>query len=160
MRKWVWEFCLQNRDGTLIHESWCYGLFSSGALHYTDVIMSGMMSQLTSLTIVYSTVYSRHRSKKTSMLHIAGLCVGNSPVIGEFPAQRASNTENVSIRWHHHVSTRVSPATVLTNTWLYLQTYICRADSRLAPCQWETSLQNNTIPHWPGNQNQPCTMIC
>ena len=33
-----------------------------------DVIMSGMASQITSLTIVYSTVYSRRRSKKTSKL--------------------------------------------------------------------------------------------
>ena len=42
-------------------------------------------------------------SKKTSTLHITGLCVGNSPVTGEFPTQRASNTENVSIWWRHHL---------------------------------------------------------
>ena len=35
----------------------------------------------------------RCRSKETPKLHVTGLCVGNSPVIGEFPAQRASNTE-------------------------------------------------------------------
>ena len=34
------------------------------ALHYNDVILSAMASQITSLTIVYSTVYSRRRSKK------------------------------------------------------------------------------------------------
>ena len=39
----------------------------------------------------------RRRSKKTSKLRVTGLCVGNSPVTGEFPAQRASNAENVSI---------------------------------------------------------------
>ena len=44
----------------------------------------------------------RRRSKKTSKLRVTGLCAGNSPVIGEFPAQRASNTENVSIWWRHH----------------------------------------------------------
>ena len=33
------------------------------------------------------------RSKKTSKLCVTGLCVGNSPVTGEFPAQRASNAE-------------------------------------------------------------------
>ena len=27
---------------------------------------------------------------------------GNSPVSGEFPAQRASNAENVSIWWRYH----------------------------------------------------------
>ena len=31
------------------------------------------------------------------------MCEGNSPVTGEIPAQRASNTENVSIWWRHHV---------------------------------------------------------
>ena len=44
----------------------------------------------------------RRRSKKTSMLRVTGLCAGNSPGTGEFPAQRASNAENVSIWWRHH----------------------------------------------------------
>ena len=44
----------------------------------------------------------RRRSKKTSKLRITGLCAGNSPMAGEFPAQVASNVENVSIWWHHH----------------------------------------------------------
>ena len=35
------------------------------------------------------------RSTKTSKLHFTGLCAGNSPVTGEFPAQMASNVENV-----------------------------------------------------------------
>ena len=35
----------------------------------------------------------RHRSKKTSKLCVAGLCEGNSPMTGEFSAQRASNAE-------------------------------------------------------------------
>ena len=39
----------------------------------------------------------RRRSKKTSKLRVTGLCAGNSPVTGEFPAQIASNAENVSI---------------------------------------------------------------
>ena len=38
----------------------------------------------------------RRTSKKTSKQHVTGLCEGNSPVAGEFPAQRASNAENVS----------------------------------------------------------------
>ena len=44
----------------------------------------------------------RPRSKKTLKLRVTGLCVGNSPVTGEFPAQMASNAENVSIWWRHH----------------------------------------------------------
>ena len=44
----------------------------------------------------------RCRSKKTSKLRVTGLCAGNSPGTGEFPAQMASNAENVSIWWYHH----------------------------------------------------------
>ena len=64
--------------------------------HYNDVIMSTIASQITSLTIVYSTVYSgadqiKHQSSETS------------PGTGEFPTQMASYAENVSIWWRHHV---------------------------------------------------------
>ena len=69
--------------------------------HYRDVIMGAMASRITSLTIVYSAVHSG--PKKTSKLRVTGLCVWNSPVTGEFPAQMASNAENVSIWWRHHV---------------------------------------------------------
>ena len=44
----------------------------------------------------------KRRSKKTRKLRVTGLCAGNSSVTGEFPAQMASNTENVSIWWRHH----------------------------------------------------------
>ena len=44
----------------------------------------------------------RRRSKKASKLRVTGLCAGNSPGTGEFPAQMASNAENVSIWWRHH----------------------------------------------------------
>ena len=45
----------------------------------------------------------RRRSKKTSKFCVTGLCAGNSPVTGEFPAQMTSNAKNVSIWWRHHV---------------------------------------------------------
>ena len=45
----------------------------------------------------------RRRSKKTSKLRVTGLCAGNSPETGEFPAQMASNATKVSIWWRHHV---------------------------------------------------------
>ena len=61
--------------------------------------MGTMASQITSITIVYSIVYSGADKKKTSKLRVTGLCEGNSPVTGEFPAQMASNAENVSISW-------------------------------------------------------------
>ena len=47
----------------------------------------------------------RCRSKKTSKLRATGLCAGNSPGTGEFPAQMASYAENVSIWWRHHEPT-------------------------------------------------------
>ena len=43
-------------------------------------------------------------SKKTSKHRVTGLCEGNSPVTGEFPAQRASNAKNVFIWWRHHAT--------------------------------------------------------
>ena len=51
--------------------------------------------------IVYSTVCSgadQRKHQSSASLTFAG----NSPVTGEFPAQRASNAENVSIWWRHH----------------------------------------------------------
>ena len=66
--------------------------------------MNAMASQITSLTIVYSTVHPRHRSKKTTKLRVTGLCVRSSPVTDEFPTQTASNAENVSIWWRHHAN--------------------------------------------------------
>ena len=46
----------------------------------------------------------RHRSRKTSKLRATGLCVRNSQGTGEFPAQKASNVENVSIWWCHLIA--------------------------------------------------------
>ena len=46
----------------------------------------------------------RRKSKKTSKLRVTGLCAGNSPGTGEFPAQMASYAENVAISWRHHAS--------------------------------------------------------
>ena len=50
--------------------------------------MSALASQITSLTIVYSTVYAGTFGKKTSKLRATGLYEGNSPVTGDFPAQK------------------------------------------------------------------------
>ena len=47
----------------------------------------------------------RRRSKKTSKLRVTGLCVGNSPVTGEFLRQRVSNAKNVFISWRHLITT-------------------------------------------------------
>ena len=44
----------------------------------------------------------RHWWKKTSKLRTTGLCEGTSPVTGEFPTQRASNAQHVTIWWRNH----------------------------------------------------------
>ena len=64
--------------------------------------MGAMAYQITSLIIGLLNRLFRRRTKKTSKPRVTGLCVGNSPVTGEFPAQMASNAENVSIWWRHH----------------------------------------------------------
>ena len=63
--------------------------------------MGAMASQITSLTIVYLTVYSGSDQRKTPKPRVTGLCAESSPPIGEFPVQMASNIDNVSIWWHH-----------------------------------------------------------
>ena len=76
----------------------------SFCLHYCDVIMGSIASNHQPHECLLNRSFG-HRSKKTSKLRVTGLCVGNSPETGEFPAQMVSNAENVSIRWRHHVST-------------------------------------------------------
>ena len=65
----------------------------------------------------------RRRSKKTSKLHVTGLCEGNSLMTGGFPAQRASVAENVSVWWRHHVTCFIIVAGWESDTdlrWTYL----------------------------------------
>ena len=57
----------------------------------------------------------RRRSKKTWKLRATGLCAGNSPVTGEFPAPMASNAENVSIWWRHHENDIISVSVYVKN---------------------------------------------
>ena len=84
--------------------------------HYCDVIMSAIASQITvSLWLINRLI--RRRSKKTWKLRVTGLCAGNSPVTGEFPAQRASNVENVSIWWRHYI-TVMSGILQTSRSWL------------------------------------------
>ena len=70
---------------------------SSSCEHYSAVIMNAMVSQITSLM-----TFIQVQIKENWKFRVTGLCEGNSPVTGEFPAQWASNEENVSIWWRHH----------------------------------------------------------
>ena len=69
-----------------------------GLFHYNDVTMGAMASQINSLTIVYSSVYSsadqgRHQSSG-SLAFVWGIHQWS---------ENSSNAENVSIWWRHHV---------------------------------------------------------
>ena len=74
--------------------------------YYDDIVMGTMVSQITSPTIVYSTVYLGADQRKHQKLRLTSLCAGNSPGTGEFPTQMASNAENISFWWNHHVQVK------------------------------------------------------
>ena len=94
--------------------------------HYDDVIMGTTASQITSLTIVYSIVYSgadkRKHQSSASLAFVWGIHRG--PV----PAQMASNAENVSICWRHHAVWH-SPTIQQYLTWIYLFTFVSQPES-------------------------------
>ena len=55
-------------------------------MHYSDVTMNGMVSQIACVSIVCSTVSSgAYQKKKTSNLRVTGPCKGNPPVTGGSP---------------------------------------------------------------------------
>ena len=62
-------------------------------LHYSDVIMGAMTSQITGVSIVYSTVCSGGDQSTACLAFVRGIHRWR----GKFPAQRAINAENVSI---------------------------------------------------------------
>ena len=69
--------------------------------------MTTTASQITSLMVVYSTVYSQIKENIKAPRHWP-LC-GEFTGTGEFPAQRASNAENVFIWWRHHADVFLCP---------------------------------------------------
>ena len=77
---------------------------------------------------------SRQRSKITSKPRVTGLCGGNSSVTCEFPAQRASNAENVSIWWRHYVC-RVSCGGVFNMLLVLSITFYFHYNIRGCMCQ-------------------------
>ena len=79
-----------------------------GPVHYNDIIMSVMAFQIPGVSIVCSTVCSgadqRNQQSSASLAFVRG-------IHRWFPSQRASNAENVSIWWRHHVGAfRKTPA--------------------------------------------------
>ena len=70
--------------------------------------MSAMASQITGLMIVYSTTYSdADQRKRLSSASLAFVRVIHWWPVNS-PAQGASNAENVSIWWRHHMQVCIS----------------------------------------------------
>ena len=88
----LFSICQQNDPWSLIwHDSlqWCHNERCGVSNHQPDDCLLNRLF--------------RCRSTKTPTLRVTGFCKGSSPVTGEFPTQRVSNAQNVSIWWRHHV---------------------------------------------------------
>ena len=77
----------------------CWVLFCFVALHWRHNERNGVSNHQPHDCLL-NRLFMR-KSKETSKLRVTGLCAGNSPVTTEFPAQRASDPENVPIWWRH-----------------------------------------------------------
>ena len=91
-------------------------------VHYDDVIMGAIASLITSLTIVYSTVYSdadqwKHQSSASLAF-----------------AEMANNAENVVIWWRHHDYRLWPSVTVITD--LSHRGMFCTRTSTFSGSQW------------------------
>ena len=101
--------------------------------HYNGVIMTTVASQITSLTVAYSSVYTfADQRKHQSSASLFGT--------GEFPAQRSSNAENVSIWWRHHLLRKLS-------TCIYIN------QSRIL-WRWNFTLTYSTVSKWRSVRRQ------
>ena len=76
--------------------------------------MSTMASPITSLTVVYPTVYSCVDQRKYQSSASLAYMRGNSSVTSEFPAEMESNSDNVSIWWRHRDIWRDDISTLAT----------------------------------------------
>ena len=117
--------------------------------------MCTMTSQINSLTIVYSTVYSGVDKKNIKAprhwpfvrrIHRPPvkaprywpLCGEFSPVAGEFPAQMASNAENVSIWWRHHDTVLSGCDYISLPQTMLLYYFCCSIDLYIVCCKTKT----------------------
>ena len=83
-------------------------------VHYGDVMMGTIASQITSFTIVFSTAYSgadqrKHQSKAPRHWPLCGEFTGDRWI----PRTNAGYAENVSIWWRHHVRGKTTYASPL-----------------------------------------------
>ena len=104
------------------------------------------------------------RSKKTSKHRVTGLYAVNSPMTGEFLAEMASDTENVSIWWRHHKYTMRTIQYIIQG--LIVISYLAIWPDLCSECSdpfeiWHVSCQYCCqdacqIPKWYDNFNYRC----
>ena len=62
-------------------------------LYWVSYLLFSEVFQISGAAIVCSTVCSYADERKPPKLRVTGLCAGNSPVTGSFPAQGSSNAQ-------------------------------------------------------------------
>ena len=112
--------------------------------------MGAIASQITSLTIVYSTVYSDSDQRKHQSSVLLAFVRGihrrpvNSP--HKWPVTRKMFPfDDVIMRWIYWSVMQKAVSCCDVNMYCWY-----RDQSRLAPSQWETLLHGNYISHWLG----------
>ena len=112
---------------------------------HNDAIMSIMASQITSVSIVCSTIGTAPDQRKYQSSASLNFCAGNSPVTGDFPAQKASNAKNASIWWCHHDDGNIE------SVWIkFLQTHRCMTNiyvCHLSVCLFSMHTSRLTANH-------------
>ena len=101
--------------------------------HYSDIIMSAKVSQITCVSIVCSAICSDADQRK---VRVTGLCEGNSPVTSGFPSQRASITESVSSIWWHHHWDHLSTSDLRERMQVYLALHVMIHNSNINYCTY------------------------
>ena len=120
--------------------------------HYSD-IMRVMASQITGITIVYSTICSgadqRKHQSSTSLAFVRRIHWQqlNSP-----HAQRASNAENIFIWWRHHVRLAITVSADVVNRYSSKLDLIPSQIARFMGPTWG-SPGSCGAPCWP---HEPC----
>ena len=93
----------------------------------------------------------KRRSKVTSKLRVTGLCEGNSPMIGEFPEQRVSDAENVSIWWRHH-DQQAACQFVVFCSWLHNNIFCIAWNAEKKSPKCSTVLPTSVNLQWTGER--------
>ena len=129
LKLWLWIFNLPYRPRIWYNMCICtiYAFTSYAFRHYDDVIMGTMASLITSLTIVYSTVYSdadqRKHQSSASLAFVGGIHRGpvNSPHKWSVTRKMFPFDDVIMLLWKLHcfISTCVTDAIFVYRTEVF-----------------------------------------